>query len=148
VGEIEAALERYERAPVYPSYAALAEKRRAEERDRCEWTEAVRRRLGLVAEVHRCHVERSACGPQWAWSCARSGCGEFRVYRPTQAAAFAEALAHARSFVPQPPEPEPWTGLDVLAFEAAWDAVRDEQARFAHLRDGFWDDSGILGAGD
>lgn len=90
---------------------ALREKRLAEEQDRREWIEGIRRRLGLVAEVHRCHVEQSACGPQWAWSCARSDCGEFRVYRPTQAAAFAEALAHARSFVPQPPEPEPFTGL-------------------------------------
>ena len=30
------------------------ERRAAEERDRREWIEGVRRRLGLVAEVHRC----------------------------------------------------------------------------------------------
>jgi hypothetical protein len=106
-----------------------AEKRAAEERGRREWTEAVRRRLGLVTEVHRCWVWRSV--GLWHWWCLRDSCGGAQHNLPSQPEAFARALAHARSFVPQPPKPEPWTELDVLAFEAAWDAVQEEQTRFA-----------------
>ncbi len=107
------------------------ERRAAKERDRREWTEGVRRRLGLVTEVHRCWVYGTETGDMWAWICQRPECGISNYGYGSQRAALAKALAHARSFIPQPPEPEPWTELDVLAYEAAWDAVRDEQERFA-----------------
>lgn len=107
------------------------ERRAAEERDRREWIEGVRRRLGLVAEVHRCRVAQSTCGPEWAWSCLRADCREWRVYYPSQPEAFASALAHARSFVPQPPESEPVTLVDMAVFTALQDDVRAEQDAFA-----------------
>jgi hypothetical protein len=95
-----------------------AERRAAEERDRREWTEGVRRRLGLVTEVHRCWVYGTETGDMWAWICQRPECGISNYGYGSQRAALAKALAHARLFIPQPPEPEPWTELDVLAFEA------------------------------
>jgi hypothetical protein len=108
----------YDRAPVYPVYRDLARERAAEERERAEWTEGIRRRLGLVAEVHRCWVWRGS-DRWWKWWCQREGCygGEGPLYG-SQPDALGDALAHARSFVPQPPEPEPFTELDELAFEA------------------------------
>lgn len=106
-------------------------RRDAEDRDRREWIEGVRRRLGLVAEVHRCHVERSTCGPEWAWSCLRADCDAFRVYYPAQPEALAGALAHARAFVPEPPADAPVTGLDLLAFDALADAAREQDEAFA-----------------
>lgn len=116
-----------------PREPSREQQRLAEERDRREWIEGIRRRLGLVTEVHRCHVERSTCGPQWGWSCLRPDCGEWRVYRPTQAQAFAEALAHARSFIPKPPGEEPLSELDwavyrALSREAARQRIADEAA--------------------
>jgi hypothetical protein len=87
---------------------SVAEQRAAEDRDRCEWTESIRRRLGLVAEVHRCIVHR---GPlAWIWSCLRCPAGRF--FCPSQPEAFALALAHTRSFVPKPPEPRVLDHLD------------------------------------
>ena len=110
--------------------AAQAEVRRlAEVQDRAEWIEGIRRRLGLVVEVHRCWVWQSV--GLWHWWCLRDSCGGAHHNLPSQPEAFADAFAHTRSFVPQPPEPEPWSELDVLAFEAAWDAMQDQQARFA-----------------
>jgi len=102
----------------------------AEERDRYEWTEGIRRRLGLVTEVHRCQVY-GAGGGMWAWMCQRSDCDLSDYGYRSQPEALARALSHARSYVPQPPKPEAWTELDLLAFEAAWDAVRDQQERIA-----------------
>jgi hypothetical protein len=107
-----------------------AEKRAAEELDRREWLKDVRRRLGLVSEVHRCRAWYAGEG-WWRWACLRPGCvcGGFARRGPGGfRQATGEALEHARRFVAQP---EPWTELDVLAFEAAQDAVRDEEARFA-----------------
>lgn len=97
----------------------------SEDTGRREWTEGVRRRLGLVAEVHRCEVYR--IGWDWVWLCARDGCPVVRTGYPSQAAAFTEALAHARAFIPQPPEESPVTELDVLAFDALWDRMRAQQ---------------------
>jgi hypothetical protein len=37
--------------------------------------------------------------------CLRPWCGKCDYGSPSQPEAFAEALAHARKFVPQPPEP-------------------------------------------
>lgn len=113
--------------------AGVIEKRLAEEHDRREWIEEVRGRLGLVSEVHRCRAWYAGDG-WWRWWCLRPGCpcGGFARRGPGGSAqAYAEALEHARRFVARPAEPEPWTELDVLAFEAAQDAVRDQQERFA-----------------
>lgn len=108
-----------------------AAKRSNEERDRQEWIEGIRRRLGLVTEVHRCRVWLCSCS-RWGWSCRRPGCPEWHSCKfKSPDKAFGPALAHARLFVPQLPEPEPWTDLDVLAYEAAWDAVQDGHRRFA-----------------
>lgn len=101
----------------------------AEERDRREWLEGVRRRLGLVAEVHRCHVWRGLWG--WMWFCRRPGCNRVWHDCPSQPDAFAAASAHARSFIPEPPEQEPPTELDLLAFDALWAGMRSEQDAFA-----------------
>ncbi len=101
------------------------EKRAAEERDRREWLEGIRRRLGLVAEVHRCQVHRG--NPEWIWSCLRDGCHAAGYFCPSQADAFGRASAHALSFAPEPPEGEPFGGLDWAAYEAL--AVVAEVAR-------------------
>lgn len=103
------------------------EKRAAEERDRREWLEGVSRRLGLVAEVHRCEVRKWWWRQGWDWFCLRPGCDADGIYRPSQADAFAEAQAHARAFIPQPPEEAPVTELDLLAFDALWDRMRAQQ---------------------
>ena len=105
------------------------ERRAALERDRHEWLEGIRRRLGLVAEVHRCQVHKG--NPEWIWSCLRHGCNAAGYFCPSQADAFGKALAHAGRFIPKPPEEDPVTELDALAFEAAWDAMQERQARFA-----------------
>lgn len=88
-----------------------AERRAAEERDRREWTEGIRRRLGLLAEVHRCHVYDDDEGDGWAWFCRRWSCRESGHGYPSQPRAFGAAFAHARSFLPEPPEETPATGL-------------------------------------
>ncbi len=109
------------------------EKRAAGERDRREWIEGIRRRLGLVAEVHRCRAWYAGDG-WWKWWCLRPGCpcGGFARRGPGGfEQAVGEALEHARRFVPKPAEEEPFTELDLLAYEAAWDAVRDQQERMA-----------------
>lgn len=116
----------------FPLFRDRIPRRTAEEQDRREWLEGVRRRLGLVAEVHRCDVFKAGVfNPRWVWCCERDDCSAMELHCPSWAEALAAALAHARAFVPEPPEPEPWTELDVLAFEAAWDAVQAEQERFA-----------------
>ena len=99
-----------------------AEARRlAEEQERREWAEGIRRRLGLVAEVHRCQVWR--CGWEWAWLCAREGCPVTRAGYPSQPAAFKDALTHARAFVPD--GRGPLTDLEWALYAAACeDAVR------------------------
>lgn len=111
----------------------MQERRGAEERDRREWTEGIRRRLGLVAEVHRCEIRYAGDG-WWRWLCLRPACpcGGFARRGPGAfAQALAEALEHARRFVPQPPEETPVTELDLLAFDALYGAVRAEQDAFA-----------------
>lgn len=96
-----------------------------------EWIEGVRRRLGLVAEVHRCRVYEPNPGDDWAWTCLRADCASSRYGYPSQSAALARALAHARAFIPEPPEEAPVTELDVLAFDAAWADMRAKQDVFA-----------------
>lgn len=71
------------------------------------WLEGVRRRLGLVAEVHRGWVWQSV--GLWHWWCLRDSCGRAHHNLPSQPDAFAAALAHARSFMPEPPEEAPAT---------------------------------------
>jgi hypothetical protein len=93
-----------------------AEKRAAGEQDRREWTEGIRRRLGLVAEVHRCRVFRGDLG--WLWSCLRPGCPSAGYSCPSQEYAFAKARAHARSFMPDAPEDEAIAGMDWPAYMA------------------------------
>jgi hypothetical protein len=75
-----------------------------EEQGRREWLEGVRRRLGLVTEVHRCYVYDDDEGDGWAWFCRRRGCPGRGLFGRSHREAFAEALAHARSFVPEPLE--------------------------------------------
>lgn len=70
--------------------------------DQCEWTEGIRRRLGLVAEMHRCRAWRCGDG-DWGWFCLRRGCGETGHFLPSQAKAVASAQEHTRAFVPQLP---------------------------------------------
>jgi hypothetical protein len=116
----------------YEAMQAMAQaelSRLAEERDCREWIEGIRRRLGLVTEVHRCHVFRG--NPEWIWSCLRDGCYAAGYFCLSQADAFAGALAHARAFVPGPPEEIPVTELDLLAFDALWAGMRAEQDAFA-----------------
>ena len=107
--------------------AAQAELRRlAEVQDRAEWIEGVRRRLGLVAEVHRCWVWWGVEGTLWTWWCYRLRCPA-RGGEPSQPEAFAAALAHVRSFIPEPPEEELSGELDWEAYKAL--AVLAEVAR-------------------
>jgi hypothetical protein len=80
--------------------AFAAEKRAAEVRDRREWIEEVRRRLGLVAEVHRPRLRKTSPW-SWGWHCQRSGCAEAAVGCMYLKEAFGDALAHARAFVPE-----------------------------------------------
>ena len=110
------------------------EKRAAGERDRREWAEGIRRRLGLVAEVHRCRAYADDEGGGWVWACLRPGClGAGYSYR-SQPAAFAEALAHARAFMPEPPEDEPLTELQWALYVAfSEDAERQREADEAAL---------------
>jgi hypothetical protein len=95
----------------------------AEVQDRAEWIEGVRRRLGLVAEVHRCQVHQG--NPEWIWSCLRDGCHAAGYFCPSQEDAIGKAVAHTRAFVPQPPEEEPpgdlgWDGYVPLVECAAY----------------------------
>lgn len=104
--------------------AAAAERRRAEEQDRREWIDGIRRRLGLVAEVHEYRVWQ--IGERWwAWECLHRGCYDSDWQRtsnsePTRAAVVAKASAHRRRFVPPPPEPVPGAGLDLTGYGGGW----------------------------
>jgi hypothetical protein len=109
----------------------MAKRRELETLARREWINEVRRRLGLVAEVHRCQVFR---GKEWLWSCLRHGCNAAGYSCPSQADAFAKAFAHARRFVPQPPEEEPLTELQWALYVAfSEDAERQREADEAAL---------------
>lgn len=112
--------------------AAQAELGRlAEIQDRAKWIEGIRRRLRLVAEVHRCWVWGHPNGG-WDWWCQRDDCNSGPDTRvPVWADAVAEAIAHARSFVPQPPDETPVTGLDLMVMWIRVDQVRAEQDAFA-----------------
>jgi hypothetical protein len=100
--------------------AAAAKRHRAEEQDRREWIDGIRRRLGLVAEVHECDVWQ--IGERWwAWKCLRRGCWDADWQRtsnsePTRAAVRAKASAHSRRFLPSPPVDAPGAGLDLTGF--------------------------------
>ncbi len=107
-----------------------ADRRAAEERDRREWIEGIRRRLGLVAVVHRCWVWWGVEGTLWTWWCYRLWCPA-RGGEPSQPEAFAAALAHVRSFIPEPPEEELSGELDWEAYKAlAVLAVESEGMEF------------------
>jgi hypothetical protein len=99
---------------------AAAKRRRAEEQDRIGWIDGIRRRLGLVAEVHECRVWQ--IGERWwAWECLHRGCWDADWQHsvnsePTRAAVWAKASAHSRRFVPSPPEDAPGAGLDLTGF--------------------------------
>ncbi len=103
--------------------AARTERQRdAEARDRAEWIEGIRRRLGLVTEVHHCRVWQIG-EHWWAWACRRTGCYDADWQHTanserTRAAAWAKASAHSRRFKPSPPEPAPGAGLDLTGFGA------------------------------
>ncbi len=101
--------------------AARGELRRLTEvQDRDEWIEGIRRRLGLVAEVHRCRVWYDG-DDWWRWWCLRPACpcGGFARRGPGAfAQALTEALEHARRFVPRPPGPEPFPELSWEAYKA------------------------------
>ena len=108
----------------------MANRRELERIARREWIDGVRRRLGLVTEVHRCRV-RKVRPWYWSWRCQRPDCTEAAVGCASQGEAIAEALAHARAFIPEPPEDAPVTELDVLAFDAFWALMRVRQDAFA-----------------
>lgn len=110
----------------------VAQRRELERLARREWIEDVRRRLGLVTEVHRCWVWWSPSEQgKWMWWCYRKHCLGHGVGYPSHQAAFTDALAHARAFVPEPPGEAPVTELDALAFDAFWAGMRAEQDAFA-----------------
>jgi hypothetical protein len=103
--------------------AEAAKRRRAEEQDRREWTDGIRRRLGLVAEVHHCRVWQIS-EHWWAWACQRPGCYDADWQHTanserTRAAAWAKASAHSRRFKPSPPQLAPGAGLDLTGFQRA-----------------------------
>lgn len=110
----------------------LSEQAALEELDRREWIDGVRRRLRLVAEVHRCRVWKRGEG-DWAARCLRPGCpvGAGVGWAPSQQYALGDALAHAGAFLPLPPKEAEVTELDVLVFDAMWAAVRSQQDAIA-----------------
>jgi hypothetical protein len=146
VSEIEDALERYERVAAFIRRGTVSragvlaewpvpplsifregfpvERRAAEERDRREWAEGVRRRLRLVAEVHRCRVWKRGEG-DWAARCLRPGCpaGAGVGWAPSQQYALGDALAHAGAFLPLPADDEPSAGLDWAGYVPLLDAL-------------------------
>jgi hypothetical protein len=101
-----------------------AERRDAEEKDRCEWIEGIRRRLGLVSEVHEWYV-RQIGESYWAWACSRPGCRDGGPdLRPwncghSKAAVTRKAREHARRFLPGAPETVPGAGLDLTGWGPA-----------------------------
>lgn len=106
-------------------------RRLAEQEDRQAWIGRVKRRLGLVDEVHRCWVWRGS-DKWWHWWCQRDLCyaGEGPLYG-SQPDALHDALAHARAYLPGPPEETPVTELDLMAFDALWAGMRGERDAFA-----------------
>ena len=102
--------------------AEAAKRRRAEEQDRREWIDGIRRRLGLVAEVHEYRFWE--IGERWwAWECLHRGCYDSDWQRTsssnserTRAAVVAKASAHRRRFMPPPAQPVPGAGLDLTGF--------------------------------
>jgi hypothetical protein len=97
----------------------IAAQRAAETQDRRDWIEGIRRRLGLVSEVHQ--VEWWQVGEDyWRWSCLRPGCpyGDPRYLQaaPLMGRVRAEAREHRRRFRPSAPEPVPGAGLDLTGF--------------------------------
>ena len=92
----------------------------AEARDRRDWIEGIRRRLGLVSEVHE--VKWWQAGEDyWLWACQRPGC-PYANWRPSGQAAASmgrartEASKHRRKFLPPSPEPMPGARLDLTGF--------------------------------
>lgn len=98
----------------------LMEQFRAEEQDRREWIEGIRRRLGLVSEVHEYRFWQIG-EKWWAWECLRPGCRDADWQRtansePTRAAVVAKASAHRRRFLPPARKPAPGAWLDLTGF--------------------------------
>ena len=104
-----------------------AKRRELERLAQREWIESVTRRLGLVAEVHRCRVWKRGEG-DWARRCLRPGCPAGRPlgWAPSQEYALGDALAHAGAFLPLPvaddelPEELGWGGCVPLLDGARW----------------------------
>lgn len=118
--------------PAVPPYHPLRDqvraaragaRRLAEAEDRQAWIGQVKRRLGLVTEVHRCWVYGGDDGSMWAWICQREGCGISNYGYRWQWQALARALAHTRSFLPEPPEETPVTELDWAAYMTMADGI-------------------------
>lgn len=101
--------------------ARIARLHAAEEQDRRDWIEGIRRRLGLVSEVHEYYVRQIGVD-YWAWRCLRHGCRENGLMPgcwqcgPSKAAVAKKARAHVQRFVPAPLEREPGAGLDLTGF--------------------------------
>jgi hypothetical protein len=94
----------------------------------------VKRRLGLVAEVHRCFVYGDDQGHGWAWMCLRPCCDRSGWGYRSQPASLAKALAHARAFVPETPEEEPLTELQwALCMALTADMARQRETDEAAL---------------
>lgn len=98
--------------------AARTERQRAEEaRDRAEWIEGIRRRLGLVSEVHECRTWQVG-EDYWMWACERPGCpyGKRGVAVPSKRRAGTEASEHSRRYLPSQAEAAPGAGLDLTGW--------------------------------
>lgn len=101
--------------------AARTERRRAAQaRDRSEWIEGIRRRLGLVSEVHEYRTWQVGA-EYWAWTCLRPGCvyseGRGRVNaEQSKAGVASHAAAHRRRYLPSAPETVAGAGLDLTGW--------------------------------
>jgi hypothetical protein len=100
--------------------AARTERRRAAEaRDRAEWIEGIRRRLGLVSEVHEYRTWQVGA-EYWAWACLRPGCAysEARSVNAEQSKArvVSRAAAHRRRYLPSAPESVAGAVLDLTGW--------------------------------
>lgn len=100
--------------------ARTVRRRAVEARDRAEWIEGIRRRLGLVSEVHEYRTWQVGA-EYWAWTCLRPGCvygeGRGRVNaEQAKGRVVSRAAAHRRKYLPLPPETVAGAGLDLTGW--------------------------------